>query len=101
MIDQLSGRADLLIELGCEELPPKTLPKLAQSFFDGFKSQLNKSDLAFDVSNSRFYFTPRRLALLISDVTGSQTDQVLERKGPAVSAAFGADRQPTPAAMGF
>lgn len=95
------GTADLLIEVGCEELPPKSLPKVGQAFFDGFVSQLNKSDLAFNPSDSRLFYTPRRLTLLISDVAGSQPDQVLERKGPAVAAAFDADNQPTPAAMGF
>ena len=93
--------ADLLIELGCEELPPKSLPKLGQTLFDGFLAQLNKAELGFDASASRVYYTPRRLALLISGVMERQPDQVLERKGPALSAAFDADNQPTPAAAGF
>jgi len=93
--------ADLLIELGCEELPPKSLPRLGQTLFDGFISQLNKAELKFDAAGSRFYYTPRRLALLISAVADSQPDQVLERKGPALAAAFDADKQPTQAALGF
>jgi glycyl-tRNA synthetase beta chain len=93
--------ADLLIELGCEELPPKSLPKLGQTLFDGFISQLNKAELKFDADASRVYYTPRRLALLISAVADSQPDQVLERKGPALAAAFDADGQPTQAALGF
>jgi len=93
--------ADLLIELGCEELPPKSLPKLGQTLFDGFLTQLKQAQLGFDAGASRVYYTPRRLALLISGVAERQPDQVLERKGPALSAAFDADNQPTPAAAGF
>ena len=93
--------ADLLIELGCEELPPKSLALLAQTLFDGFVDQLNKAELSFNASDSRFYYTPRRLALLLSDVAGRQPDQVTERKGPALVAAFDAENQPTPAAKGF
>lgn len=93
--------ADLLIEVGCEELPPKSLPKLGQALFDGFLAQLKQAQLGFDANASRVYYTPRRLALLISGVAERQPDQVLERKGPALSAAFDADNQPTPAAAGF
>jgi glycyl-tRNA synthetase beta chain len=100
-IGSIPVTADLLIELGCEELPPKSLPKLGQTLFDGFISQLNKAELKFDADASRVYYTPRRLALLISAVADSQPDQVLERKGPALAAAFDADGQPTQAALGF
>ena len=37
------GSADLLIELGCEELPPKSLARLGQTLFDGFLNQLKKA----------------------------------------------------------
>lgn len=97
----VTATADLLIELGCEELPPKSLPKLAKAFFEGLKSQLVKAELGFNAESSRMYYTPRRMALLISDLAESQPDQTLERKGPALAAAFDADNQPTPAAMGF
>lgn len=93
--------ADLLIELGCEELPPKSLPTLGKTLFSGFSTQLEKAGLTFDAAASRVYYTPRRLALLMSGVAASQPDQILERKGPAVVAAFDADNQATPAAVGF
>jgi len=93
--------ADLLIELGCEELPPKSLPILGQTLFEGFLAQLSKAGLGFDIDASRVYYTPRRLALLVPAVSERQPDQVLERKGPALAAAFDADNQPTPAALGF
>ena len=96
-----SGSADLLVELGCEELPPKSLAILGRSLFDGFLDQLGKTGLKFNAANSRFYYTPRRLALLISDVEERQPDQVTERKGPALLAAFDSEKKPTPAATGF
>jgi len=93
--------ADLLIELGCEELPPKSLPMLGKTLFKVFSAQLENADLNFDLTSSRVFYTPRRLALLMSNVAKSQPDQIMERKGPAVVAAFDADNQPTPAAIGF
>ncbi len=91
----------LLIEVGCEELPPKSLAGLAQSLLAGLSGQLDKARLSFDVAASRAYYTPRRLGLLMAEVATQQPDQSMERKGPAVSAAFDNDGQPTPAAMGF
>ena len=69
-----ANTADLLIELGCEELPPKSLPILAKTLFDGFTSELNKAELEFDTATSHFYYTPRRLALLISASDGFSSD---------------------------
>lgn len=94
-------KADLLIELGCEELPPKSLPALGNALLGGFSAQLEKAGLSFDASASRVFYTPRRLALLMSQVADCQPHQVLERKGPALSAAFATDGSPTPAATGF
>ena len=96
-----TNTADLLIELGCEELPPKSLPTLGRTLFEGFSAQLNKAELEFNADTSRFYYTPRRLAILISGLADSQGDQSLERKGPALAAAFDTEGKPTPAAMGF
>jgi len=100
-VNNPSHKADLLIELGCEELPPKSLSALGQTLFDVFQEQLVKAEFAFEPASSRLFYTPRRLAILIAGVAGSQPDQVTERKGPAVSAAFDADNKPTPAALGF
>jgi len=94
-------KADLLIELGCEELPPKSLRKLGNALLRGFSAQLEKAGLAFDAKASRVFYTPRRLALLMSKVADCQPHQVLERKGPALTAAFDAEGKATPAALGF
>ncbi|MGN1281941.1 MAG: glycine--tRNA ligase subunit beta [Succinivibrio sp.] len=90
---------NLLLELGTEELPPKSLRTLAQSLHDSFISQLNDRNLSF--SGSKWFATPRRLALFINDLSDKQEDQEIEIKGPAIKAAFDADGNPTKAALGW
>ncbi len=94
-------KQQLLVEIGCEELPPKALTKLSRAFFDGVKSGLEKAGIEFDADNSRMYNSPRRLAFSLAQVAAKQADQTLKRRGPAISAAFDADDKPTPAAIGF
>ncbi|MDH5230508.1 MAG: glycine--tRNA ligase subunit beta [Gammaproteobacteria bacterium] len=95
----MSEYLDFLVELGTEELPPKALKKLAQAFESGIVAGLQKANLKFGAS--RFYASPRRLAVMVSDLQSKQADQEVERKGPAVQAAFKDDGCPTPAAEGF
>ena len=99
--DQSSAEMDLLVELGCEELPPKTLQNLARSFFESTCKSLIAAGMNVDINKGEVYYTPRRLAFKIKDVSTRQEDQVIARRGPTVSAAFGDDGNPTPAAMGF
>ena len=98
---QSASAADLLIELGCEELPPKALDELREALFTGVTAGLEKSNIAFDAAASRSFSTPRRLAMLIADVAAAQPDQVQERRGPSVEAAFDDAGDPTGAALGF
>jgi glycyl-tRNA synthetase beta chain len=93
--------ADLLVELGCEELPPKALDSIREAFFGAVRDGLQKSGIAFDAEASRSFSSPRRLALLFNNVASAQPDQDQERRGPAVSAAFDAEGKPTGAALGF
>jgi glycyl-tRNA synthetase beta chain len=90
---------DLLIELGTEELPPTALAKLSQAFQRGVEQGLQKAELQFDDVHA--YATPRRLALVISKLQTRQEDRTVERRGPAVTAAFDDDGNPTKALLGF
>lgn len=90
---------NLLLELGTEELPPKSLRKLAQSLHDSFIKELSSQGLNF--SSSKWYATPRRLALYVKDLDTQQKDREIEIKGPAVKAAFDANGNPTKAATGW
>ena len=97
----LPEAADLLVELGCEELPPKSLDALREAFYSGLVASLEKQGIGLDAASSQSFSTPRRLAVLLRAVTASQPDQVQDRRGPALSAAFDAQGAPTPAAQGF
>ncbi|AVI65804.1 glycine--tRNA ligase subunit beta [Shewanella sp. WE21] len=90
---------NLLIELGTEELPPKSLRKLAESFLANFTEELTKADLAF--SSAVWYAAPRRLAINVTELALAQADKVVEKRGPAVSSAFDAEGKPTKAAEGW
>ena len=92
---------DLLVELGCEELPPKALDTIREAFYAGVKKGLVKQNLLFDPAGSRSYSTPRRLSVLFKSVATSQPDQDQERRGPELGAAFDSAGKATPAAMGF
>lgn len=90
---------NLLFELGSEELPPKTLLKLSNALTDGIVAGLNEAELAF--SSVKSYATPRRLAIFIENLQGAQTDKTVQKRGPAVQAAFQADGTPSKAALAF
>lgn len=89
----------LLIEIGTEELPPKALLRLAQTFETEISSALAKAQFGF--AGTRFYATPRRLAVSVLELVAEQADRREQRRGPALKAAFDADGNPTKAALGF
>ena len=90
---------DFLVELGTEELPPTALAKLSKAFTAGVKEGLEKAGLTHGELIS--YAAPRRLAILIKDLSESQADKKTERRGPAVQAAYDAEGLPTKAVQGF
>ncbi|MGB0135479.1 glycine--tRNA ligase subunit beta [Dokdonella sp.] len=93
--------ASLLIEIGTEELPPKSLDVLAQAFADAIIEGLGKSGVTMDASGARTFCSPRRLAVLIPAVARQQPEQALERRGPALAAGLDANGEPTRALGGF
>lgn len=93
------SKRNFLVEIGTEELPPKALSTLAQAFESGVVSGLEKQQLGF--SEVQRFATPRRLAVIVSELDERQADKKSERFGPALKAAYDADGKPTPAALGF
>ncbi|UXA55016.1 glycine--tRNA ligase subunit beta [Xanthomonas prunicola] len=91
----------LLIELGTEELPVKALPGLAQAFFDGVLSGLEKRGIAVTRGDAKPLSTPRRLAVLLPGVATEQPEQRSEVLGPYLNIALDAAGQPTKALAGF
>ena len=90
---------DLLIELGTEELPPRSLKKLSEAFTQGVVDGLHKA--GFEVNDVESFAAPRRLAVLVKSVAVRQPDMNVERRGPSLKAAYDADGNPTKAVLGF
>jgi glycyl-tRNA synthetase beta chain len=95
----MSNNKDLLFELGCEELPPKSLLKLSHALLSQVEKRLKEAELNY--SQAQAYATPRRLAVIIEGLATTQPDKVVEKRGPAVQAAFSDDGTPSKAAEGF
>lgn len=98
-LEGASQCADLLFELGTEELPPVALKKLSDALTSAFVDGLQRANLSHGTVHA--YATPRRLALRIEACSTAQPDRTTERRGPAVQAAFDAEGKPTKAAQGF
>jgi len=90
---------ELLIELGTEELPPTALPRLRDALAEGLTTRLREAGL--EPGEPETFASPRRLAVLFPDVSARQPDQLQERRGPAVAAAFDDAGEPTKAVLGF
>ena len=90
---------NFLVEIGTEELPPKALKTLATSFADNVEAELNQAGLTFD--KIEWFAAPRRLAVKVLNLTTQQPSKEIEKRGPAVSAAFDAEGKPTKAAEGW
>ncbi|RDS78981.1 glycine--tRNA ligase subunit beta [Dyella monticola] len=97
----MSAAKSLLIELGTEELPPKSLDELGASFLRGICEGLGKRGVAAQLEQATLYVTPRRLAVHIPEVAAAQPEQSTERRGPAVNAAVDAEGNPSKALVGF
>ena len=92
-------RRDFLLEIGTEELPPKSLPALQQALVAGLAAGLDKAGLAH--AELVGFATPRRLAVWVKRLAAQQPEQHLKRRGPPVNAAFDTAGEPTRAALAF
>lgn len=92
-------KRDFLVEIGTEELPPKSLFTLAQAFAQEVEKGLGAAGVKHGAVE--WFATPRRLAVRVAAVADHQPDQDIKRQGPAVANAFDANGQPTKAALGF
>ncbi|MGY4676351.1 glycine--tRNA ligase subunit beta [Pasteurella sp. P03HT] len=90
---------NFLAEIGTEELPPKALKKLATAFAENVELELNQAGLTFD--KVEWFAAPRRLAVKVLALATAQPSKEIEKRGPAVSAAFDAEGKPTKAAEGW
>ena len=75
---------DFLVELGTEELPPKALPTLSAAFMNGITAGLDAAGIKY--TEAKPYASPRRLAVLITNIDAQQPDRAIEKRGPATQA---------------
>src|SRR5210317_1620069 len=95
----MSKAADFLVEIGTEELPPKALRSLMVACGDNLAAGIDEARLSH--GDVHTYASPRRLAVIVDKLAGSQDDRAVEQKGPPVSVAFDDNNEPTPAATAF
>ena len=92
--------SELLIEIGCEEMPASWLPVITDNFVDVLESCLTQERVACESPISAFN-TPRRFGVSIPRMHNRQADLEEILTGPPVSASFNPDGTPRPPALGF
>ena len=89
----------LLVELFVEELPPKALKKLGESFADSVLESLKMQALTAENSVATAYASPRRLAVHITSVSSQAEDKAVTQKLMPVSVGLDANGNATPALL--
>ncbi len=92
---------ELLLELGCEELPASFVEKATDDLKDKVWGLLDEANVLSPSSKVSSYGTPRRLIVSVSDLIEKQPDEQKEMRGPAIQAAYDKDGNPTKALEGF
>jgi len=91
----------LLVELLTEELPPKALKSLSETFAQALAADLGQRNLLAEGSETHAFGTPRRLAAIVTKVLAQAPDKPMEFTGPSVKVALDSEGKPTPALLGF
>lgn len=95
----MSETKDFLLEIGTEELPPKHLFTVAEALSHNLEKNLHHHGLTH--GEMKFYATPRRLAVLVANLSSKQPDQLVEMRGPAAKIAYDQTGELTIAAKKF
>jgi glycyl-tRNA synthetase beta chain len=90
---------ELLLEIGCEEIPARFVPDALGQLADGAKAVFERERIACGKIQS--VGTPRRLALVVEGLEQKQSSKQIEKWGPNVSQAYDGNGNPTKAALGF
>ncbi|MBP2665947.1 MAG: Glycyl-tRNA synthetase beta subunit, partial [Firmicutes bacterium] len=90
---------DLLFEIGAEEIPARFMPAALVQFAENASKALADKRIAH--GELKTVGTPRRLTLMIKDLSETQADQTTKKKGPSVKMAFDAEGKPSKAVEGF
>jgi glycyl-tRNA synthetase beta chain len=90
---------DLLLEIGCEELPSRSVRPLAEALSSLILSALAEENLTH--GEAFVFASPRRIALIVQDVQLNQASKKISRRGPAIIGSTDSSGNPTPALHGF
>lgn len=99
MKEKKNTQRDLLLEIGCEELPAGYIPPARDQLRANIESGLKDARIGFSRITS--YATPVRLIVLAENISSRQESQREKISGPSKAAAFDKDGRPTPACLGF
>lgn len=96
-------KQDLLVEIGCEELPTQEVYLLKDKLWSSLVTTLSSAKLidADNADNIKMFSTPRRITAYIPNIVTQQPAQAIERQGPGYEQAFDTHGKPTSAALGF
>lgn len=89
---------DFLLELGFEELPALEIESIEEQFKDNLINILNEHGFKF--KDYKTFSTPRRIAILVYELSSKGEDKLIEKIGPPANIAFN-DSGPTQSAIGF
>jgi glycyl-tRNA synthetase len=95
----LPENAEMLVEIGTEELPPTDLEEAIVQLQDAVPAMMD--DLCLTYEKVTVMGTPRRLIVQVDSLASRQKDKSMELKGPPVDRAFDEDGKPSKAAIGF
>ena len=92
--------SELLLEVGCEEMPASWIPGIETQLADRLTARLAEARIEHRTP-VRTFVAPRRLVATVAELADRQSDLEETVTGPPVRAAFDAKGEPTPAALGF
>ena len=90
---------NLLLEIGTEEIPSRFIPDALNSLKENAQKLFSQNRLEF--RDVKAYATPRRLTLIITNVSDAQSELVEMLKGPPLKTSYNDSGEPTKAAIGF
>jgi glycyl-tRNA synthetase beta chain len=90
---------NLLVELVCEELPPKSLKKLGEAFSATLVASLHAQGLVGPNALAKAFASPRRLGVHVEGVSAKAGDRALQQKLMPAAVAFDKDGNPSPALL--
>jgi glycyl-tRNA synthetase beta chain len=95
----MTPSADLLVEIGTEELPPKALRALMDAFAASLCKAIDNARLAH--GDAIAYASPRRLAVIVTDLAHEQPELSEQKRGPPIKIAIDKDGHPAPPGIAF